>query len=163
MANPVIEVEIKAVLQTSGGFAIFIGNSTKVFVIYVDASVGLAIRLFWEGRRKERPLTHDLMVHLMTGLGARVDRVIINEMKAATYYARVIVTAENELIERKVIELDARPSDSIALACQQKAPIFVAQEVWDEVEDMSEVLEQMMTQDQEDEPHERLSEDEDED
>jgi bifunctional DNase/RNase len=55
----------------------------------------------------------------------------------------MIVTAENELQQRKVIELDARPSDCLAMATQQKAPIFVSRQVWDEVEDMSEVLRKM--------------------
>ncbi|PYK76711.1 MAG: hypothetical protein DME38_16060, partial [Verrucomicrobia bacterium] len=90
-----------------------------------------------------RPLTHDLMAHLMTAVGARVERVIINDLKNATYYARMIISAENELQQRKIIELDARPSDCIAMATQQKAPIYVSQEVWDEVEDMSDVLRKM--------------------
>ena len=55
----------------------------------------------------------------------------------------MIVTAENELQQRKVIELDARPSDCLAMATQQKAPVFVSRQVWDEVEDMSEVLRKM--------------------
>ena len=51
--------------------------------------------------------------------------------------------AENELEERKIIEIDARPSDSIALAVQSEAPIFVASHVWEAVEDMSIVLKKM--------------------
>ena len=92
---------------------------------------------------KERPLTHDLMAHLMTALGAKVERVIINDLKNATYYARMIIRAENELQQKKIIELDGRPSDCIAMATQQKAPIYVSQEVWDEVDDMSDVLRKM--------------------
>jgi len=109
----------------------------------VDQTVGSAITMFMRGMSKERPLTHDLMAHLMTAVGARVERVIINDLKNATYYARMIISAENELQQRKIIELDARPSDCIAMATQQKAPIYVSQEVWDEVEDMSDVLRKM--------------------
>jgi bifunctional DNase/RNase len=79
----------------------------------------------------------------LAALGAKVERVIINDLKGATYYGRMIVTAENELQQRKVIELDARPSDCLAMATQQKAPIFVSRQVWEEVEDMSEVLKKM--------------------
>jgi bifunctional DNase/RNase len=79
----------------------------------------------------------------LAALGAKVERVLINDLKGATYYGRMIVTAENELQQRKVIELDARPSDCLAMATQQKAPIFVSRQVWDEVEDMSEVLKKM--------------------
>ena len=118
-------------------------NTDKVFIVYVDQTVGSAITMFMREMSKERPLTHDLMAHLMTAVGARVERVIINDLKNATYYARMIISAENELQQRKIIELDARPSDCIAMATQQKAPIYVSQEVWDEVEDMSDVLRKM--------------------
>src|ERR1700680_2756506 len=143
MNKTVIEVQVRAVLPTSGGCAVFIGNSDKVFIIYVDQTVGSAITMFMRDVSKERPLTHDLMGHLMTALGARVERVIINDLKNATYYARMIIRAENELQQKKIIELDGRPSDCIAMATQQKAPMYVSQEVWDEVDDMSDVLRKM--------------------
>lgn len=144
MANKsVIPVQVKTVIPTTAGRAVFLGNDEKIFVIYVDESVGAAITMFLAGTPKERPLTHDLMSHLMTALGAKIERVIINDLKSSTYFARLILSAENELLQKKIIELDARPSDSIALATSQKAPIYVAREVWDEVEDMSEVLRKM--------------------
>ena len=143
MNKTVIEVHVRAVLPTSGGCAVFIGNNDKVFIVYVDQTVGSAITMFMREMSKERPLTHDLMAHLMTAVGAHVERVIINDLKNATYYARMIIAAENELQQKKIIELDARPSDCIAMATQQKAPIYVSQEVWDEVEDMSDVLRKM--------------------
>lgn len=143
MTRTVIPVEIKALIPTSAGVAVFLGNDEKVFVIYVDASVGSAIGMFLNNAEKERPLTHDLMALLLTSLGARVDRVIINDLKNGTYFGRLLITAENELHQRKIIELDARPSDCVAMATQQRAPIYVAQTVWDEVEDMRDVLEKM--------------------
>jgi uncharacterized protein len=143
MDKTVIEVQVRAVLPTSGGCAVFLGNTDKVFIIYVDQTVGSAITMFMRDVSKERPLTHDLMGHLMTAVGARVERVIINDLKNATYYARMIIRAENELQQKKIIELDGRPSDCIAMATQQKAPIYVSQEVWDEVDDMSDVLRKM--------------------
>lgn len=164
MNKTVIEVQVRAVLPTSGGCAVFLGNGDKVFIIYVDQSVGSAITMFMRATVKERPLTHDLMGHLMTALGAKVERIIINDLKNATYYARMIIRAENELQQKKIIELDGRPSDCIAMAVQQKAQIYVSQEVWDEVDDMSDVLRKM----EEDgikpeiEPEEESTEEEDE-
>lgn len=139
----VIQVEIRAVIPTATGTAVFVGNDEKIFVIYVDSLVGNSIGLLTQGVKNERPLTHDLMGMLLASLGAKVDRVIINDLKGATYYGRMIVTAENELQQRKVIELDARPSDCLAMSAQQKAPIYVTRTVWDEAEDMSEVLKKM--------------------
>src|SRR6476469_2221686 len=140
MNKPVIPVEIRTVLPFNNGRAVFIGNEEKVFVIYVDESVGSAISMFINDTPKERPLTHDLMGHLMAALGAKVERVIINDLKSETYFARLIISAENEVFEKKIIELDGRPSDCLALAIQQSAPVYVSRDVWDEVEDRSDVL-----------------------
>ena len=134
---------MRAVLPTSGGCAVFLGNEDKVFVIYVDQTVGAAISMFMREVPKERPQTHDLISHILLALGARVERVVINDFRDRVYYARMILAAENEIQERKVMEIDARPSDSIAVAVQQGAPIFVGEEVWVGAEDMSEVLEKM--------------------
>lgn len=135
---------MRAVLPLEGSFAVFLGNESKVFVIYIDESVGTAISMFMRGVSKERPLTHDLVGHLLMAFGAKVERVIINNINGSVFHARLIISAENELhTTRKMIELDARPSDSIAMAVQQSAPIFVAQSVWDAVEDVSDTLAQI--------------------
>jgi len=70
-------------------------------------------------------------------------RVVVNDLKDGTYFARLVLSAENESYQKKIIEIDARPSDCIAMATQQLAPIFVSLDVWDEVEDMTEVLRKM--------------------
>ena len=146
MSKDVVQVQIKALIPTNAGVAVFVGNAEKIFVIYVDPSVGSAINMFVNGASKERPLTHDLMALILAAVGAKVDRVIVNDLKSGTYFGRLIITAENELQQRKIIELDSRPSDCLAMATQQKAPIFVSRDVWDEVEDMSDVLETMQQQ-----------------
>ncbi len=144
MNKDVIEVQVRAVLPLEGSFAVFLGNEEKVFVIYIDESVGTAISMFMRGVSKERPLTHDLVGHLLLAFGAKVERVVINNINGSVFHARLIISAENELqTTRKVIELDARPSDSIAMAVQQGAPIFVAKSVWDSVEDVSDTLAQI--------------------
>ncbi|HBJ86404.1 MAG TPA: hypothetical protein DDZ88_21620 [Verrucomicrobiales bacterium] len=144
MNKDVVEVQVRAVLPLEGSFAVFLGNESKVFVIYIDESVGTAISMFMRGVSKERPLTHDLVGHLLMAFGAKVERVIINNINGSVFHARLIISAANELhTTRKMIELDARPSDSIAMAVQQSAPIFVAQAVWDAVEDVSDTLAQI--------------------
>ena len=131
---------MKAAIPTNGGCAVFLGTDEKVFVIYIDQMVGAAIMMFMRDVAKERPQTHDLFAHALEALGAKVQRIVINDARDGVYFGRLILCAENELQERKIVELDARPSDSIALAVQADAPIYVAREVWDSVEDMSEVL-----------------------
>ena len=143
MDKSVVQVEVKNVLATSAGSAVFLGNAEKVFVIYVDHSVGSAINMFLHGTPKPRPQTHDLFADVLTALGAHVERVVINDFTDTVFFARLIIVAENEIEERKIIEIDARPSDSIALAVQAEAPIYVASHVWEAVEDMSIVLKKM--------------------
>jgi bifunctional DNase/RNase len=145
MKNDVVEVSIKGVMPTSNGCAIFLGNTDKTFVIYVDQAIGNAISMTINDVKKDRPLTHDLIGHIFAGLGVTVERVIINDVDSGTFFARIILNMQNEL-GRKVIEVDARPSDSMVLALQAKKPILVARKVLDSVDDMTEILERILKQ-----------------
>lgn len=141
MQNDVVIVNIKGVIPTPNGFAVFLGTEAKAFVIYVDHFVGNAIQMTMNGVKKDRPLTHDLIHSIFLGLGTRLDHIVINDAREGTFFARIILRMENEL-GKKIIEIDARPSDSIVLALQQQRPIYVAQPVFEAVEDMSEILKQ---------------------
>lgn len=143
MNNDVVSVILRNVLPMDSGYAVFLGNEEKTFVIFVDESVGTAITMSMRGVVKERPLTHDLMGHMLRAFGAKIDRIIINGIDGGVFYARLIVSAQNEVQQRKVVELDARPSDSIALAVSQNAPIFVSRTVWESVDDVSDTLDEV--------------------
>ena len=80
--------------------------------------------MFLHGTPKPRPQTHDLFGDVLIALGAKVERIVINDFTDTVYFARLIIGAENEVQARKIVEIDARPSDSIALAVQANAPIF---------------------------------------
>ncbi|MET0263742.1 MAG: bifunctional nuclease family protein [Rariglobus sp.] len=149
MKNDVVPVIVKGVMPTSNGCAVFLGDDNKTFVIYVDHSVGNAIQMTLDGVKKERPLTHDLIGHILTGLGATIDHVVINDVNDGTFFARILLRMENEL-GKKIVELDARPSDSTVLALQHHRPLFAARKVYDAVEDMTEILERVLRQQNED-------------
>jgi len=138
-----IPVQIRALIPTNAGTAVFLGNDEKVFTIYIDQAIGAAISLYLNSVEKERPLTHDLLANVLTSLGAKVERVVINDFRNGIYFGRLIITAENELQQRKIIEIDARSSDCMAMAALQKSPIYVNGIVWDEVEDMTPLLERL--------------------
>ena len=142
MKNDVVPVEIRGILPANSGCAIFVGNEHKVFVIQVEHLQGQIIGMFLRDAPKERPLTHDLMNSVFKGFNISVERVIITELKNSTYYARLILQQQNEL-GRKLVEIDARPSDCLALATAQKRPLFVSAPLFEQVEDMSEVLERI--------------------
>lgn len=149
MQNDLVEVSVRGVMPTANGCAVFLGNDEKTFVIYVDHSVGNAIQMTLNGVKKERPLTHDLIGHIFLGLGVKLERVVVNDVNEGTFFARILLRMENEL-GKKILEIDARPSDSTVLALQHKRPIFVARSVFDMVEDMSEILERVLKQQTED-------------
>jgi bifunctional DNase/RNase len=140
MKSDVLPVEVRGILPAQSGCAIFVGNASKVFAITVEHNMGAIIGMFIRDTPKERPLTHDLINSILKGLSVTIERVIITEMKNSTYYARLILKQENEL-GKKFVEIDARPSDCIALATAQKRPIYVSSELFEQVEDMSEWLE----------------------
>lgn len=145
MQNDVVEVSVKGIMPTSSGCAVFLGCDEKTFVIYVDPGIGGALSMSLHGVKKERPLTHDLMMTIFKGLGVELERVVINDVDQGTFYARIILSMKNEL-GSKWLEVDARPSDSMVLALQAKKPILVARAVLDSVEDMTEILERILKQ-----------------
>ncbi|MEO7298875.1 MAG: bifunctional nuclease domain-containing protein [Verrucomicrobiota bacterium] len=142
MKSDVSPVEIRGILPANSGCAIFVGNDEKVFVIQVEHNMGAVIGMFLRDTPKERPLTHDLIGSVFKGFNITVERVIITDLKNSTYFARLVLQQENEL-GRKIVEIDARPSDCLALAAAQKRPIFVRNSLFEQVEDMTEVLERI--------------------
>ncbi|MBL6764501.1 MAG: bifunctional nuclease family protein [Verrucomicrobiae bacterium] len=142
MSKDVVPVQIRGILPANSGCAIFIGNDDKVFVIQVEHNLGAVIGMFLRDTPKERPLTHDLVVNIFKGFGVNVERVIINSLKNSTYFARLILKQENEL-GTKLVELDARPSDCLALAAAHQSPVYVAAELFEKVEDMTEYLDRL--------------------
>ena len=146
MNKPVVEIRIRAIVAASGGYVVFLGNEEKIFVIIVDPGVGAAIMMSITRASKERPLTHDLLANILQALGARIERVVVNDLKDDTYFARLILNVENEF-QHKIVEIDARPSDCIALAAHQGAPIYVNVDVWNQVADMTEELQKLEKKD----------------
>ena len=139
MKNDVVPVQIRGILPVNSGCALFVGNDEKVFVINVEPQMGQIIGMFLRDTPKERPLTHDLMQNVFKGFGIAVERVVITELKNSTYYARLILSQNNE-VARKLVEIDARPSDCLALATAQKCKIYVSRPLFEQVEDMTEHL-----------------------
>jgi len=148
-----VPVTIRGILPANSGCAIFVGNDEKVFVIQVEHNMGAVIGMFLRETPKERPLTHDLLNYILNGFSINVERVVITDLKNSTYFARLFLQQSNEL-GRKLVEIDARPSDCLAIAAAQKRPVFVAAALFDQVEDMSEVLERMNENSEENEQNE---------
>lgn len=143
MKESLVRVEPIALMPTQAGCAVFLGDGEKAIVFYIEPGIGASINAVMAGSAPLRPLTHDLFSQALGAFGGKVTRVLIVRVEGEVFFARLFLEGENEIMERKVVELDARPSDCIALAVREGAPIYVLREVWDELEDMSGVLEQM--------------------
>ncbi|OGF98533.1 MAG: hypothetical protein A3F83_08920 [Candidatus Glassbacteria bacterium RIFCSPLOWO2_12_FULL_58_11] len=101
-------------------------SGERVLPIWIGPSEASAIAMEISGVKFKRPLTHDLFKQVLLDLGVVLESVFISELKDNTYYARIYLKHEG-----KRIELDARPSDSIALALRMKAPIHTTEELLD--------------------------------
>jgi uncharacterized protein len=93
--------------------------------IWIGIFEASAIALELEGIKPQRPMTHDLLSGLLVGLGAKVEKVEIKDLKENTFYASIHVRKSDGTL----ITMDSRPSDCIALALRVKAPIYVMDEI----------------------------------
>lgn len=94
-------------------------DGTRVLPIWIGPAEASAIAMEMQGLRPPRPMTHDLLKSVIVGLGAVVQRIRISSLKEKTYFAEVWLARADH-----VFQVDARPSDSIALALRVQAPIF---------------------------------------
>jgi bifunctional DNase/RNase len=138
-----VRVEPIALLPTQAGCAVFLGDGSKAIVFYIEPAIGASINAVLSGQVPPRPLTHDLMIDMLKTFGAGVQRVLIVKVEEDVFYARLFIEAENEIMEKKIVELDARPSDCISLAVRTGAPVYVLKSVWDGLKDMTGVLEEL--------------------
>ena len=99
-------------------------NGERVLPIWIGPAEASAIAMELAGMKFARPLTHDLLKQVIVGLGADLRKVIITRVKDNTYYAELHIYRGDA-----IINIDARPSDSIAVALRLKAPIFTSEEL----------------------------------
>jgi bifunctional DNase/RNase len=111
---------------TGGAYAILLKemNGSRRLPIIIGAFEAQAIALEIEGIKPPRPLTHDLLKSVIDNLGASIIEVIIDELKENTFFAKIIIE-----VSALTNEIDARPSDAIALAVRAQSPIYAAESV----------------------------------
>ena len=113
---------------TGGAYAILLKevNGVRRLPIIIGAFEAQAIALEIEGIKPPRPLTHDLLKQLIDNLGGTVLEIVVDELRENTFYAKIILD-----VSGLTNEIDARPSDAIALAVRADAPIYVSNQVMD--------------------------------
>jgi len=99
-------------------------KKTRLVPIWIGVNEGNAIALEMNGEKFPRPLTHDLVVNIVEKLGAKVEKVVISDIRDNSYFANISIK-----LGEKLYEIDARPSDSIAIAVRVKCPIYIDDKV----------------------------------
>lgn len=99
-------------------------NSDRYVPIWIGPCEADAITIELQNMPPQRPLTHDLLRNVIRELGGNVVHIFINDLRSDVYFARIVID-----VNGNQIEIDARPSDALALAVRVKAPIFVSESV----------------------------------
>lgn len=105
-------------------------DGERKFTIVIGSSEAMAIDRRLKGSPTPRPLTHDLLANVIEELGGVVEKIEINDLQASTFYAKIHIRQDG-----RVLQIDSRPSDAIALGIATMVPIFVAEHVLDAVAD----------------------------
>jgi len=108
-------------------------NGKRILPIWIGPNEAGAIALELSGIAYRRPLTHDLMKSVLNGFNARLLKIVVSSLEENTFYAKFYIQAS----ENEIIEIDARPSDSIAMALKMKAPIYISEELGDSMIELS--------------------------
>jgi Uncharacterized conserved protein len=98
----------------------------RSFPIVIGIVEIFAIDRRLKGLTPPRPMTHDLLDNVIKGLGAKIEKIVINDLRQHTFYAKIYLD-----LNGRTIEIDSRPSDAIALCAASNAPIYVAEHVFD--------------------------------
>jgi uncharacterized protein len=101
-------------------------DGDRVLPIWIGPSEASAIAMELQGVKAQRPMTHDLLKHVIVGLGGELRRVTITNVRDNTYFAELLIRRDEQMVQ-----VDARPSDSIALALRLRAPIYTSDELLD--------------------------------
>lgn len=101
-------------------------EGTRLLPIIIGFLEANAIKMKVAGLMPPRPLTHDLLNNVIASLDAEVKKILIDKLEDSTFHAKIVLASKSSAEEKTV---DARPSDSIALAVRAKAPIYVDEDV----------------------------------
>lgn len=103
-------------------------EGTRYLPVVIGIAEVNAIKMKLSGIKPPRPLTHDLLLEIVDQLGAKLEKVVIDKLQHNTFYATLHLARNGD----GAVTIDARPSDSVALALRAEAPIFAAEEVMGE-------------------------------
>jgi len=123
-----IQLELFQIIITEGsptqGIVLKEVSGERSFPIFIGYNEAMAIDRKIKDFQVARPLTHDLLQSIIEKMGGRLERIVLNDLKEGTYYALLMVRQDD-----RIVEVDSRPSDAIALAVRMDVPIFIEESV----------------------------------
>lgn len=99
-------------------------NGTRTLPIVIGLTEALAIDRRVKGMQLQRPMTHDLLANVIETLSAELEKIVVNDLQEHTFYAKLVLRSQGELVE-----VDSRPSDAIALGVATEVPVYVEEQV----------------------------------
>lgn len=129
-----VRCEIENVVMSTQGPVVLLApedDATVVLPIFIDHSQAFNIQTALKGHVPPRPMTHDLMNHILQELGGVVEKIVVEELAQSTFFASLFVQLDRDG-EEEMQQFDSRPSDGLALAVRAHAPIFVRTSVLDD-------------------------------
>jgi len=127
-----VPIQFNKMLQSRSYTAFILGTKEKQFAIYTLPYIGQHIQTHLEKQPTPRPYVYDLITSIFKGLNIILLQVVITDVQDTTYFARLFV---KQIIQdqHNILELDARPSDCLALAIENNIPIYCTKDVFDRV------------------------------
>lgn len=137
MSLELVPVSFHKIMQSRHYTVIILAAPDKRFAIYTDSHVGKSIQSFLTQEKRPRPLTHELVSSIFSGLGVKILQVVINDIEDTIYFARLFLE-QKVGEEAHILEIDARPSDCIPLALMNQVPLFCRKDILDKAVPISE-------------------------
>lgn len=135
----------KVIGPTAAGAAVLLGNDQKSFVVWIGVSEALALHRELKNQSAQRPLTHDLLQSVLLGFDVRIRQIVITKIVDNAYCATLILEQKaserggSRTGQRNEVRIDARPSDCFVLALKNRSEIHVTREVFEQVQDVSQL------------------------
>lgn len=145
MPETLHKIRIKKVLgPINAGTAVLLGNEEKTFVMFIGTYEGAAILRELNQETPPRPMTHDLLCHILDGFEVAIKQIVISDIVDNTFCATLVLEQKCRGGDgdwngrRNEVRIDSRPSDCLVLALKQRAELYATQKVLDKVHDISE-------------------------
>ena len=132
LSSHLIPTTFQKIMQSSAYTVFILSAEEKQFAIYADPKIGQMIQTLLSDKPPPRPYTHELLNQVLVGLDIKILQAVIYDVNDTVYYARLFIEqiVDNE---RRIVEIDARPSDCLTLALMNNIPIFCREEAYEKI------------------------------